>query len=169
METSANIGAAQSLFHQELVTLCSASANAGQSPELQAAYTFLLASESAIWSLYADKGLVKARLQYLYACRHALDALMRAVALDVTAGEAGVTESLSDEAKHFADARAAVDGDIKTLEGQVSATFGAAIGQMTTSVPAVLAPPRLAPNGGLSPTDPLYRDLPGFGRLRRWW
>lgn len=145
---------AAALFHNELVTLCTASENGGQSPELQAAYAFLLACEQDIWGLYADRGRVQARLQYLYASRHALGVLAKAVGLDVTYGEAGVTESLSDESKNLLAAYGVLTAEIKALESQARSNQGMAIGLIAAVQP--VAVPNLYPN----PNDPRYRGSP---------
>lgn len=169
--TQREISDARQLFVKEVEALCAAGKNPDGTPndtlapELLAAYTLLANwSPSGVWNLYDDKGRLSARLQYLYARRHVFSVLVGAVGLDVTYGEAGVTESLSDEAKNFLLSYKNAHDEITLLETQVRANVGVAVGQMVTTQPErPCAPWQPNPASGYYRGDPLRR-----GPSDRW-
>lgn len=115
------------------------------------------------WSLYADKGRLSLRLQYLYTCREAIDWLRRRVFDKPTFSEGGVTQSFSDALHGLEKMRADLCLDITALEAQIRAGLGAAVGVMVSDRPGIVPSPNSPdPNGALYRGDPLTRPI-------RWW
>lgn len=107
------------------------------------------------WALYADKGRVSLRVQYLYVQREMLTDVERRLFEWTTFGQGGVTQSNSDLVKALSAMRMEVQADIDLLEKQVQASRVPRVGVMTND--------RL----GLSPTygqpdpnDARYRGDP---------
>ena len=112
------------------------------------------------WALYADKGRVSLRTQYLYVQREMLADVERRLFEWTSFGQGGVTQSNSDLAKAISTMRMEIQADIDLLEKQIQASRVPRVGVMTND--------RL----GLSPTygqpdpndaryrgDPLARPL----------
>lgn len=113
------------------------------------------------WALYADKGRVSLRTQYLYVQREMLTDVERRLFEWTNFGQGGVTQSNTDLFKALAAMRAEVQADINLLEAQIQASRAPQVGLMTND--------RL----GLSPTygqpdpnDPRYRGDPLARTLR---
>ena len=91
-----------------------------------------------LWTAYDGKSL---DLQYLYTKRSSYGILIGATAGSVDYDQSGVLrESLSQQAKAYADARDAVTAEIAIAERQRSAS-GAAVGVLTNTAPMPLPSP----------------------------
>ena len=133
---------------------------AGDDLGLQSAVKLLKLNLPALWTLYADKGLLSLRLQYLYTLRDSADFLARRV-FDVTSStEAGVQQSDSDVFKSLCTLRDNSTADITVLEMQIRAGQAPQGGVMTTT-----RPDPVLPGAYPDPTSPYFRGLPFDPRI----
>jgi len=123
---------------------------------------------AAWWNLYADKGRLSLRLQYLHTIKEALADVERRLFEWTTDTEAGVGQSDSDVFKAVVAMRADVLTDINTLEKQIMAGRGAASGVMTTTRPGIRPGQSPYPLWANDPNDPAYRGDP-LKRYPGYW
>lgn len=114
-----------------------------------------------IWEMYADQGSLDARLQYLYARRHALSLRLAQVSDKVNVQTDGDRFDLSDEFKHLTalaeQTDAEIDGKLRSLRG------GGASGSLAATAP-VMPADRATPPTSLDANDPAYRGDAYWGR-----
>ena len=112
------------------------------------------------WALYADRGRISLRLQYLYYQREAYTDLERRLIEFVTNSGAGVTRADSDVIKNVAALRDQAQKDIDQLETQSGACRVPAVGTLTAAVPTRARPVYGDPNSPVYRGDPLARYGP---------
>ena len=112
------------------------------------------------WALYADKGRVSLRTQYLYVQREMLTDLERRLFEWTNFGQGGVTQSNSDLLKAISAMRMEVQADVDLLEKQIQASRPPRVGVMTNDrlgLSPVYGQPD--PNDARYRGDPLARPL----------
>jgi len=111
----------------------------------------------SVWSLYADEGLIRPRLQYLHAKHRAIQSLLSGVWEQVDISEEDASEKRSQKSAHLKALLEIVGDEIKVETARATGRRGIYVGPIERTAPVSVLDENPYP---IEPSDRAYRGDP---------